>query len=301
MIPKTHGLLWVAVPVIMVLAMAPDGQSQTRRPTISPASHDFGKAVLRVPTPIKVFVVRVPQGKAELVKVDITGPDAAEFKADATTGYLIPNSTAVAHPTDRVCRNFWESVDPNPPPPPPDNECTLGVVFTPRTVGPKSATLKITDPGGSVQTAELKGNGVAGCVYSVVPCNYASMYSGEVSWAWNNGDGASGQVKVTIANGVGVCAGSATFSGGHTDLIGGAALVAVEFKENELRDDRGDKLPKAYQITVACPPAGSSERADMRDAHYIDPVKATDIPQSSLMGEQTVNGETTKWNLTRQF
>ena len=123
-----------AAALLMVGLAAPPDAGATRRGmlTISPASYDFGDAVLRTPQENQMFEVSVQQGNAELVKVSITGPDAGDFKADATTGFLLPPPGAASGPT---CRNSWPQPTqgtplPGAPPPPParpKNECEVWV------------------------------------------------------------------------------------------------------------------------------------------------------------------------------
>ena len=158
------------------------------------------------------------------------------------------------------------------------------------------------------------------CTMSVVACNYASLYSGVVSWT-ETMSGPAGSAKVTVEvkvnNGVGVCNGSATSvsisrfgSTSKTGPINGKALVAVEFdfyeelqvpkaklppnlpnKQNE--SDPAMWIPMGYKVTVACPspdwPAGpNGEAATPSTPAELDGRERSSYPQSATALTQKV-------------
>jgi hypothetical protein len=131
-------------------------------------------------------------------------------------------------------------------------ECDQIVLFVPSSLGPKSATLVATGMGTPV-TAQLKGEGIFGCLMKVVPCNYAHLYSGIFGWTLSlNAPNSrySENVQVNVIDGVATCNGAATDidqGQSKTGAITGNGLIAVEFDP----DTTGKKLE--YTITAACP------------------------------------------------
>jgi len=198
--------------------------------TISPASRDFGKVAVRGLREAE-FQVTLSPGAARGITLtsQIIGPDAAEF--DVRTG-------ATLDPFNQFdpCPVGAQGV-----------VCTVKVAFTPRSLGPKTATLVVAD-GSSSNSAMLKGVGIAAvCTHTVVPCNYALHYSGFVNWS----DGGTGHVNVDVVEGVASC------NAANADpIISGPGLVAVEFGES------AEPPSPWYRITVACPTRYPPEPAD---------------------------------------
>ena len=182
--------------------------------------------------------------------------------------------------------------------------------------------------------AELGDNGVQECKFAVVPCNYAHLYSGTISWneSINSSTGSfNATVGVTVTNGVGVCSGSETSVSisqfgrtSRTGTISGKALVAVEFDFYEEVSGRasGANRPMGYKVTAACPSADYPATSDGSAATPATPAEfdgrerssypqsATAIEQKQLSGsntskpeEDTVNGVTSllvvKWDLKK--
>ena len=213
--------------------------------TIAPASHDFGQvAVMGLKT--QIFTTTLPPGVTSgTLTYAITGPDAADF-LDSGTMPFGPNTSCPSGPQGVACE--WS------------------VEFRPRSMGPKRATLEVTDNSGNRITAALRGEAVAAlCTNRVVFCNYAHHYSGVVSWS----DGNAG-VNVDVEKGVASC--NAT---GESELTSGPGLVAVEFGESE------DEPSPFYRITVACPtryppePARPAELGHGELGSYKQPLRMT--------------------------
>lgn len=195
--------------------------------TIAPASHDFGKVAVMDFKADVIYTTTLPPGAAPgtSLRYTITGPDAADFV------YTFEGSGPTVDPFD------------------PNGPCTAGpqgvqcigqVEFRPQSVGPKRATLEVTDNNGNRAVAAVRGEGVAAlCLHTVVPCNYAHHYSGVVSWR-----GEEGHAIVDVVAGVASC--NATVGGG-AGMTSGPGLIGVEFGES------ADAPKKFYRITVACP------------------------------------------------
>jgi hypothetical protein len=210
--------------------------------TVSPTSHDFGDAARRgvVPADFTITVSPVTQGAA--VGQSITGPDAADF--------FVEGGTSINPGDPNRCRVGSQS-----------SVCHTFVEFRPQStsiLGPKVATLVLTDGSGTQLTVPLKGKVVAAlCQHIVVPCNYAHLYSGTFNWTIGlSGSAASYResVQVDVRNGVAVCNGSAidTDQGRtRTGAITGRGLIAVEFLDQYVDSLRAHRL--AYRITAACP------------------------------------------------
>lgn len=198
--------------------------------SIAPASHNFGKVAV-MGSVQQAFTVTLPSGVARGASLTyaIAGPDAADF--------ILPPPAGTIDPFDpmRPC-----------PPGPQGRACSKEVVFWPHGLGPKQATLVVTDNSGNRATAALSGEGVkALCTNTVVWCNYAIHYSGVVSYA-----GEAGHVNVDVVQGVASCNAA---SPGESGLTTGPGLIGVEF-------GRDGEMPGGfYRITVACPIHYTSE------------------------------------------
>jgi hypothetical protein len=176
------------------------------------------------------------------VSYRITGTDAGDFK---------PDSGQFEQP--------WVGCPSNPP----NLACDLYVTFSPKSLGPKVATLEVTDNRGSRATAQLKGNGVYPiCENKVVFCNYGFRYSGIFGWTIALKGPASQDstwATVYVKNGAAVCAGgsSSISSDGQSirGVISGKGLFAVEWLEDPM-------YPWVYQITAACPTPNIPASAD---------------------------------------
>jgi hypothetical protein len=218
----------------------------------------------------------------------ITGPDAIDFDAQ------------------RYNRARAQTIDPFAPGSctagPQALECTTTVEFRPQSIGPKSATLVVTDNHGNRATAALKGMGVAAlCKVTIVPCNYAHHYSGVVSWA-----GGNDQVNVDVVRGMASCNSSITDGGGPTT---GPGLIAVELDQSK----EGRVSSTWYRITVACPiryqpdPALPAEMGHGEIGSYKQPLLMTiEDAHNGLVRKRSprlrgthsqVAGETVSWDL----
>jgi hypothetical protein len=224
---------------------------------------------------LQEFVITVPAGTGgrNPLTYSITGPDAADY--------------------------YWSplGIDPfNVLEPCPDIEgvtCTGAVGFSPQSIGPKSATLVVTDSLGNRVTAALKGVGVAAlCLHTVVPCNYAHHYSGVVSWS-----GGDGQATVYVVMGEASC--NVANPGEEGGLSSGPGLIGVEFDESD--DGR------FYRITVACPfryppdPARPAELGHGEFGSYKQPLGITIAQVQArpprLMGSNNEGGDIVSWDL----
>jgi hypothetical protein len=210
--------------------------------TITPASHDFGKWSVNGWVDFD-FQVRIPPGAGprDTVTQSVTGPDVADFQLNTNS-----------------CETFWRT-----------GSCLSTIIFMPKSLGPKSARLVVSDSRGNSATALLTGTAVAPvCTNRVVFCNYGHFYSGTFNWTSNltgPGSSASETVSVTVVDGVATCNGSATstsppmnnYPGRSTKgAVTGTGLFAVEF----VRDTVVNPTNKAnntsrlvYRVTVACP------------------------------------------------
>jgi len=154
--------------------------------------------------------------------------------------------------------------------------------------------LVVKDFRGGRATAALKGNGVrALCENKVVSCNYAHLYSGVFSW--NDGlQGAGSSTSIVMQadiDGLNVaCNGTETIrdeGGSHVLVSKGSGLVAVEFKVD-------DENRKVYNITVACPSPGNSDKPSQRaelghfDQQTYEQLKTKAGPPIVPKGENTL-------------
>ena len=183
-------------------------------------------------------------------------------------------------------------------------------------------------------TPAVNRNNVQECKPTVVPCNYAHMYSGTISWTESiNGPAGTfnAAVGVTVKDGVGVCTGSETSVSisqfgrtTKTGTISGKALVAVEFDYYEEVSGSANQpnRPMGYKVTAACPsadypatpngdaatPATPAELDGRERSSY--PQLATALEQKQLKGtnssspeDDPVNRVTSllvvKWDLTK--
>jgi hypothetical protein len=240
--------------------------------TITPSSHDYGKVAVRA-WGYASFAVSIPTGAGarDTLTVMKTGADTADF--DATD--------------DGGCPALWRR-----------GWCNYVVAFRPKSLGPKTANLFVTDTRGNRATLQLKGEGVEPvCTNEWVFCNYAHLYSG--TFGWTSGLAGPGSqynehVQVDIVNGVAMCNGAATSTSqgtSRTGAIHGNGIAAIQFV-----NDSAGKL--VYRITVACPtpawPAGSngepatpSERAELGhndQQSYDQPATA---PAMDLIGSRS--------------
>ena len=242
--------------------------------TISPSSHDFGEVPVGG-VALQKFETTVPRGTTDASRLEyaFTGPDAGDFDVlqfRVLADYLAANCS------------FAEPV-----------RCPVDVVFKPRSVGPKRATLVVTHISGARVTAALKGTGVpALCTHAVVPCNYAHHYSGVVSWS-----GGDGGANVDVVMGVATC--NVTNNGG-SGPTSGPGLIAVEF-------DQESDNSTFYRITVACPtryppePARPAELGHDEIGSYKQPLRMT-IAQvhegpPRLKGDNSEGGDVVSWDL----
>jgi hypothetical protein len=182
--------------------------------------------------------------------------------------------------------------------------------------------------------AAPSGQAAQECKFAVVPCNYAHLYSGTISWTESTNSSAgsfNATVGVTVKDGVGVCTGSETSVSisqfgrtSRTGTIGGKALVAVEFDFYEEVSGSANQpnRPMGYKVTAACPSADYPATSDGSAATPATPAEldgrerssypqlATGVEQKQLNGsnsskpeEDTVNGVTSllvvKWDLKK--
>jgi hypothetical protein len=165
------------------------------------------------------------------------------------------------------------------------------------------------------RTLAVESDSLQECKPTVVPCNYAYMYSGNVSWT-ESISGPAGSfnatVGVTVTNGVGTCTGSETSVSisqfgrtSRTRTIGGKALVAVEFDyyEEVSGGSNQPNRPMGYKVTVACPSADYPATPDGSPATAATPAEldgrerssypqlATALKQKQLKGSNSANPE----------
>lgn len=207
--------------------------------TITPASHDYGDyAVNATAVNSPSFEVVLVPGAAPGTTLTFTvqGPDAGDF---APLG--LSRTIQVDRPNDGCVNTSQRSV------------CSKPVGFRPGSLGPKLATLVVTDNHGGRAIAQLKGKGVAPlCRHVVVPCNYSHFYSGAFSWTITlNGPRSqyTQTVDVTVTNGAALCHGVTTereMGRSRTGAIAGPGLIAVEFLTDPVHDT-------VYLISAACP------------------------------------------------
>ena len=289
--------------------------------TITPPSHDFGDINVNGMSPPKTFRVTVSGpllGNKHTVKV--VGQDASEFPLNSGDTLLLSDPQSCTRTSQGAT-------------------CKVVIDFRPRGVGARFARLEVSDRLGTRARADLKGKGVGGtvCLYRVVECNYAHIWSGVFTWtSTTNAPGSQDTetVDVTVVNGVASCNGGATSSGNgktRSARIQGPGLFAVEFLSDT------DKPHQAqlgvgywvYRITAACPsphwPASSDEpETESRPAEMghgeqssdKQPAAATAMTLDSLIsrlpklegrisfpGNDPVNGvtgtTTITWNLKR--
>jgi hypothetical protein len=113
--------------------------------SLSPASASFSQAVLTT-SAAQLFTLNNPATGADVtgIAVSLTGTNASEFAVAATT-----------------CGSSLGA----------GSQCTISVTFTPYLLGPRTATLVVTDTAGT-QTAALNGTGT-GPRYGVTPASLA--------------------------------------------------------------------------------------------------------------------------------
>ena len=210
--------------------------------TITPVYHNFGDVAV-MGLKAKDFQVTLPAGSARgiTLEVKIIGPDAGDFLMGPNARGLV-RSTVDPFDSNYPCPAGAAGV-----------VCGTQVEFRPRSMGPKKATLVVSDSRGNSNSAALEGTGVAPlCTHTVVPCNYALHFSGVFGWNYTVAGPASRyteNVNVDVVNGVAACNGSATESGegrSRTGVIVGTGLIGVEFLSDRL-------YTWVYQITAACP------------------------------------------------
>lgn len=233
--------------------------------SISPVYHNFGDvAVMGLKT--QAFQITLSPGTARgtTLTYSIIGPDAVDFLL--TTG-----PTADPFDPNYPCPAGAQGV-----------VCSTGVEFRPRSMGPKKATLVVSDGRGSSNSAPVEGMAVAAiCTHTVVPCNYALHYSGVVSWS-----GGDAGANVDVVQGVASC--NAT---GDTELTSGPGLIGVEFD----RSEEGRASSTWYRITVACPiryppePARPAELGHGEFGSYKQPLGMT-ITQLNASGPPRLKG-----------
>jgi hypothetical protein len=201
--------------------------------TLTPATYDYGDTAVRGWRQHD-FTVALPPGtpRGTLLTFTTTGPDAPDFFQQVRPPMDVYGECSVG--SQGIV-------------------CTEIIDFVPTSLGPKVATLVVTDNKGNRATAQLKGKGVAAlCEMKVVFCNYAHLYDGTFRWKTSLSGGNSYNtetVDVTIVKGVATCNGSATDAGNGQSTTGpitGPGLVAVEF-------DADSTMKPVYRITVACP------------------------------------------------
>lgn len=236
-------------PRIALASVVAFGIAATAAITITPASYDFGEAAVKGMA-IARFRVALPGSAAAAAAIrtsvafgtlttSLTGPNAADFYSD--DGPIVRVLVDPSAPYANCISGSQGYV------------CTILVSFRPQSLGPKTATLVVTDSLGNRATAQLKGKGVAAlCEMKVVFCNYAHLYTGSFRWRTTLSGPASSHtetVDVQVIKGVATCNGAATDSeNGQTTTgpITGTGLIAVEF-------ERDDTYRLVYRITVACP------------------------------------------------
>lgn len=214
--------------------------------SISFVRHDFGQIAVTATSILQFTVGGVQVG--DTVFAVIEGPDAGDWVLNASSSSFGRSRTF--SPCDSRNRYNYGT-------------CGGFVVFFPASVGTKQAVLRIVASGGRMASADLTGRAVAPlCTHTVVPCNYAHLYSGVLSWT-HSVQGQAGStrlgVTVTIDKGQALCNGSETVtSPDGTPWVGtivGPGLLGVEFLADPM-------YPLVYQITVACPSPAYPDHAD---------------------------------------
>lgn len=209
--------------------------------TIQPSSHDFGPTL--VPNGVALAQFTLTGTPGDSMYLSITGPDAAVFS--------LAGESAV----------FCLDADYRP-----TASCPIDMDFRPTTVGPKTATLVVTNRRGQRATASLRGEGVSavGCRPVLVPCNYANLYSGSIQIFSVDSVSAEDHVvrfetdiNLAVVNGVVTCTGTRRESEkigyrgkfnsemAGSGPIAGSGMLAVEFQREEGKP--------VYVLTYACP------------------------------------------------
>jgi hypothetical protein len=272
--------------------------------TLSPQTHDFGKATIGSQV-VATFHVRLNLPTNPNLRIDYrterVGVGFATAPSNVTNSdFLVPEDilpnpfghkgpfveTVVFFPLDE-CIGFG--------PVPQTVDCSFDVYFAPKHIGPRSGELVVSYLD-QQWSASVKGEGIPGCVMKVVPCNYGQLYSG--SFTWNRtlvspGNSYKENVEVGVKDGVATCHGSVTDTDNGniiTGVVDGPALFAVEFEP-----DPTYKL--VYRVTAACPtPAFPAIPADGVEATKSQPAElghndqnsekqpAKELVQSALVG-----------------
>lgn len=273
--------------------------------TIRPAQHDFGKVVVGDSTS-QNFEVSVPRAATpqDTVRFYLSGNNPIDFVLEDLSG--VPPHPMVTPPC--VTGKPWPA---NP-------TCPVGVTFQPKSLGIKTAILVVTDNRGNQGRASFRGEGieVLSCWMTVVPCNYAHLYSG--SFVWSGAlTGTHGRttinVTVNVIRGVASCSGAQQMSGqgnSSTGPILGSGLFAIEFEEDSLNRP-------VYNITAACPspdhpdmggpsrPAklGHNEQQTYQqpvDPQFVDLVGTLSYPDPATDALNGVSGTVSvRWDLKR--
>jgi len=253
------GIVWILTVFVVGLAVCPPVSAQSRL-AVAPGSHDFGTAALNATIPFEFQLTGVTASTADSLRVSLAGPDAGDWYVSTAPP---PNDWQGCYWGGRndpaSARVLGHAV------PFPGSCSPLVVTFRPRSVGPKTATLVLTDHRGNRVTAMLRGEGIeAGCQPVLVPCNYAGLYSGTIKFksvdTTTTDDFKSLQetvITVTVIGGTAQCSGSVTEweIRGHKGVpesemkgrgdITGPGLVAIEF-------DFREGAP-VYIVTFSCP------------------------------------------------
>ena len=220
-------------------------------PNLSPSSHDFGNV-----------------GVMGLREQTFHATHSGQTTAGTTLTYKIEGTDAA---------DFLVSGGPCPSLLGGGPVCPVSVEFRPRSTGPKSAKLVVTDSDRNSAGATLKGTGVLPiCTHTVIPCNYAIHYSGVFSW-----QGGGEQVTVDVLQGVASCNGTVPDGG----RIQGPGLIGVEFGPVS-------SFSSFYRITVACPspafpardgyPATPSEPAELGHGEQSSDKQSLPMTQQQL-------------------
>ena len=249
--------VFAAVAAVAVITAAPI--------RITPGSQDFGKVMLGG-SKVATFSVVPPVPLAgDSVRVSVTG--SSEFQE-------------IVQPTGR-CAGTTVLYS-----------CQVLVQFSPTTLGVKTGSLAVSDSRGNSGTVPLRGEGAdVFCTLTVVPCNYAHLYSGEFSWQIVLRDPDTQtrtHVTVGVKNGVATCVGSIDDTEVGRDpvhgTISGPGLIGVEYLPDPMH-----KI--VYRVTVACPgpkyPGLNSGPASLSDAQNTENQPATAIGQNALSGQIT--------------
>jgi hypothetical protein len=148
--------------------------------TIAPGDQAFGAAVGLSDGPVKFTVTNSGKSASGTLGTEVTGTDASMFKVSSDTCAGKTLATGAS--------------------------CTLGVTFSPTSLGAKTASVQVSGAPGGVAAANLTGTGQTAASLGISPADQAfpstatgSSSSAVVFTVSNNGQAVSGTVAAALA------------------------------------------------------------------------------------------------------